>query len=203
MNKAQLRTQVLALLNRNDCTNATADSFIDLALSRIQRTLRIAPMERQEILTTNDVGDNLITIPSDFLSMKYLWCNDKMLEFRDFATFLSIPDTQGRPEVYTRVRGGLLIKARPPLGTEINMIYYGQFDDLTTDTSENALTNVAPDLLIYGALSFAADYFFDDRKPLFDERYASIYAELEEQSRMVEWDQSTMSVQPAYYYPDN
>lgn len=201
MNKSQIRTQVLALLNRNDCTTATADSFIDLALSRVQRTLRIAPMERQEILTSNDEGDNLVTIPQDFLSMKYIWCNDQMLEFRDFATFLKIPDTQGTPEYYTRVRGGLLIKSRPPLGTEINMVYYGEFDPLTTETSENALTNVAPDLLIYGALSFAADYFFDERKPMFDERYATIYAELEEQSRLVEWDQSTMAVQPAYSIP--
>lgn len=198
MNKAQIRSQFLGLLNRNDCDTATANNFIDLALGRIQRTLRIAPMERQEILTTNDVGDNLITIPQDFLSMKYLWCGDKMLEFRDFATFLSIPDTQGTPSYYTRVRGGLLIKARPELGTEINMVYYGQFDNLDTDTSENALTNIAPELLIYGALSFAADYFFDERKPMFDERYANIYAELEEQSRMVEWDQSTMAIQPAY-----
>lgn len=198
MNKAQIRSQFLGLLNRNDCDTATANTFIDLALGRIQRTLRIAPMERQEILTTNDVGDNLITIPQDFLSMKYLWCGDKMLEFRDFATFLTIPDTQGTPLYYTRVRGGLLIKARPEVGTEINMVYYGQFDPLDTDTSENALTNIAPELLIYGALSFAADYFFDERKPMFDERYANIYAELEEQSRMVEWDQSTMAVQPAY-----
>lgn len=201
MNKAQIRSQVLALLNRNDCDTTTANNFIDLALSRIQRTLRIAPMERQDVVSSNDVGDNLITIPQDFLSMKYLWSGDKMLEFRDFATFLTIPDNVGAPEYYTRVRGGLLIKPRPPLGTEINMVYYGQFDDLTTDESENALTNVAPDLLIYGALSFASDYFFDERKPLFDGRYASIYAELEEQSRMVEWDQSTMSVQPAYSIP--
>lgn len=202
MNKSEIRTQVLALLNRNDCTTATADSFIDLALGRIQRTLRIAPMERQQVIISNDVGDNLITIPQDFLSMKYIWAGSRMLEYRDLATFLNLVDGTGAPEVYTRIRGGLMVKPRPPVGTEINVIYYGEFDPLTTDNSENALTNVAPDLLIYGALSFAADFFFDERKPLFDERYSTIYAELEEQSRMVEWDQSTMSIQPAYQYPE-
>ena len=196
MNKAQIRTQVLSLLNRNDCLNSTADSFIDLALSRIQRTLRIAPMERQQDMVSNDAGDNLITIPQDFLSMKYLYSGSTMLEFRDFGTFLSLPDFTGSPEVYTRARGGLLIKPRPPVGTEISMIYYGQFDSLVADTDENSLSNVAPDLLIYGALTFAADHFVDDRKQLFEDRYKSIYAELEEQSRMVEWDQSTMAVQP-------
>lgn len=196
MNKAQIRTQVLSLLNRNDCLNSTADSFIDLALSRIQRTLRIAPMERQQDMVSNDAGDNLITIPQDFLSMKYLYSGSTMLEFRDFGTFLSLPDFTGSPEVYTRARGGLLIKPRPPVGTEISMIYYGQFDSLVADTDENSLSNVAPDLLIYASLTFAADHFVDDRKQLFEDRYKSIYAELEEQSRMVEWDQSTMAIQP-------
>ena len=196
MNKAQIRTQVLALLNRNDCLNSTADSFIDLALSRIQRTLRIAPMERQQDLVSNDAGDNLITIPQDFLSMKYLWSDQTMLEFRDFGTFLALPDFTGAPEVYTRARGGFLVKPTPPVGTAISMIYYGQFDAIPLDTDENSLTNVAPDLLIYGALTFAADHFVDDRKQMFEERYKMIYSELEEQSRMVEWDQSTMAIQP-------
>lgn len=201
MNKAAIRSQVLNLLNRNDCTNEIADSFIDLALSRIQRTLRIAPMERQEALTSNDVGDNLITLPNDFLSMKYLWTGNTMLEYKDLSHYLAIADSTGAPKYYTRVRGGLLVKPTPPVGTTINMIYYGEFDDLTSDTSENTLTNVAPDLLVYCALTFAADYFVDDRKQAFEERYASIYNEVEEQSRMVEWDQAAMQVAPAYEYP--
>lgn len=196
MNKAQIRAKVLDLLNRNDCSDTTADSFIDLALSRIQRTLRIAPMEKQQDSTSNDVGDNLITIPNDFLSMKYMWSGNTLIEFRDFGTFIGLPDFTGAPEVYTRARGGFLIKPRPPVGTEISMIYYGQFDSIDQDTDENALTVVAPDLLIYGALTFAADHFVDDRKQIFEERYNTIYAELEEQSRMVEWDQSSLAVQP-------
>lgn len=201
MNKAGIRSQVLALLNRNDCTNEIADSFIDMAQGRIQRTLRIASMERQEIYTTNDVAADMLTLPEDYLSMKYLWSNNKMIEYKDFATFLNIPAATGYPLYYTRVRGGLQLKPTPPVGTVVNMIYYGEFDDLTTDDSESALTNIAPDLLIYGALTFLADYFVDDRKPAFEERYNEIYSEIEEQSRSVEWDQATMNIAPAYAYP--
>lgn len=201
MNKAGIRSQVLGLLNRNDCTNDIADSFIDLALSRIQRTLRIAPMEKQQILTSNDVGEDMIALPNDFLSMKYIWSGNKMLEYRDFGTFLEIPNETGEPKYYTRVRGGLQIKPVPPVNTELNMIYYGEFDELFYDSSENVITNIAPDLLIYGALTFAADYFVDERKPLFEERFGQIYAEVEEQSRTVEWDQATLQLAPAYSYP--
>lgn len=198
MNKAQIRSQLLGILNRNDCDNSTADNFIDLALSRIQRTLRVAAMEKQQVYTSNDVGDNLLVLPQDFLSMKYIWCGDKMLEYKDFATFLKYPDAKGLPQIYTRIRGGIQVKPVPPVDTEINLIYYGEFPDLPTDTSENSLTNFAPDLLIYGGLSFAADYFVDDRKELFENRYAAIYNEVEEQARTVEWDQATLSIQPVY-----
>jgi hypothetical protein len=198
MNKAQIRTQVKAILNRNDCDNATADNFIELALSRIQRTLRVAPMERQQNFTSNDVGDNLLVLPNDFLSMKYIWAEDVMLEYKDFTTYLKYPESTGSPKIYTRVRGGLLVKPTPPLDTEISIIYYGEFNDLPTDTSENALTNFAPDLLIYGALTFASDFYVDDRRELFENRYSTIYNEIEEQSRTVEWDQSTLAVQAVY-----
>ena len=198
MNKAQIRSQLKGILNRNDCTDEQADSFIDLALSRIQRTLRIPPMEKQQDYTSNDVGDNLLVIPNDFLSMKYIWSGSTMLEYKDFATFLKIPDSTGLPQYYTRVRGGILVKPIPPVDTEISIVYYGEFDDLLSDTSENSLTNFAPDLLVYGGLSFAADFFVDDRKPLFEDRYAVIYNEVEEQARTVEWDQATLSIQTTY-----
>ena len=35
MNKGQIRTHFIALLNRTDCTNALADTFIDMAMGRI------------------------------------------------------------------------------------------------------------------------------------------------------------------------
>lgn len=198
MNKAQIRSQLKGILNRNDCTDEQADSFIDLALSRIQRTLRIPPMEKQQDYTSNDVGDNLLVIPNDFLSMKYIWSGSKMLEYKDFATFLKMSDSTGLPQYYTRVRGGILVKPIPPVDTEISIVYYGEFNDLPSDTSENSLTNFAPDLLVYGGLSFAADFFVDDRKPLFEDRYAVIYNEVEEQARTVEWDQATLSIQTTY-----
>jgi len=51
MNKGQIRAHFLALLNRSDCSNALADTFIDQAITRIQRVLRIPPMEKLQIYT--------------------------------------------------------------------------------------------------------------------------------------------------------
>jgi hypothetical protein len=201
MNKAGIRNQVLALLNRNDATNTIVDTFIDQAVARIQRTLRIPPMEKVLITTTTGDLPNTVTLPTDYLGMKHLYSYDRVIEFNDVGTFISKPSTAGKPSVYTRIQGGLQVKPIPPSGTEITMIYYGEIPDLNVDTDENFLTVIAPDLLIYGALTYAADFYVDDRKQLFEDRFAAIYNEVEEQARMTEMDQSSMRIQPAYEDP--
>lgn len=205
MNKAGIRTQLLGLLNRNDCTDAQANIFIEQALARIQRTLRVPAMEAEESITTNDTNGDTIILPNDFLNIKYLYSTTAegtvMMEYRDVATFMAIPSATGQPRFYTRIRGELKMKPYPQVGTNVQMIYYNEIPDLVNDTDSNFLTVIAPDLLVYGALTFAADYFVDDRKPIFEERFGAIYNEVEEQSRLVEMDQTTLAIAPAYYYP--
>ena len=201
MNKAGIRTQLIALLNRNDCTTSIADTFIDQAVARIQRTLRVPAMEKQSIITVNTVTPGSAVLPEDFLNIKYFYTDWGMMEYRDFATFMQIPTSVGYPQYYTRVQGELKMKPTPPEGTVITMIYYGEIPDLATDTDSNFLSTIAPDLLIYGALTFAADYFVDERKQIFEDRFGAIYGEVEEQARLVDMDQTTMAIAPAYYYP--
>jgi hypothetical protein len=202
MNKAGIRTQVLALLNRNDATNSIVDTFIDQAVARIQRTLRIPPMEKVLITTTNADLPNTIALPEDFLGMKHLYATDRVLEFVDVGTFISKPNSVGTPSMYTRIQGSLQVKPIPGPATDITMIYYGEIPDLVNDTDENFLTAIAPDLLVYGALTFASDFYVDERKQIFEDRFGAIYNEIEEQARMTEMDQSSMRIQPAYEEPN-
>lgn len=205
MNKAGIRTQLLGLLNRNDCTNAQADIFIEQALARIQRTLRVPAMEAQQSITTNSTNGDTIVLPNDFLNIKYLYSTTtegtRMMEYRDVATFMNIPSSTGQPRWYTRIRGELKMKPYPQTGTAVDMIYYNEIPDLVNDTDTNFLTIIAPDLLVYGGLTFAADFFVDDRKPVFEERFGAIYNEVEEQSRLTDMEQTALAIAPAYYYP--
>ena len=206
MNKAQIREQLKGLMNRNDLTNAQADIFIEQALARIQRTLRVPSMEAEEVLTTNSTNGDTIILPSDFLNIKYLYVpksdgTQQMLEYKDVATFLAIPSSVGIPQYYTRIRGELKMKPYPQTGTTVNLIYFSEIPDLVADTDINFLTIIAPDLLTYGALTFAADYFVDDRKPAFEERFGAIYSEVVEQAALVDMDQTSIAISPAYAYP--
>lgn len=194
MNKGQIRSQFLALLNRNDCSNELADTFIEQGFARIQRILRVPAMEKTQTYTVNDVAPNSLIIPNDFLNIKHLYSGDMLLEYVDLGRYLQYPDSVDTPRIYTRVQGELKVKPTPPEGTEIFMVYYGEIADLPTDASTNFFTQAAPEALVYGALTYAADYFIDDRKPAFEETFNRVLAELTEQAYLTEFEQSSMRI---------
>jgi len=194
MNKSQIRSQFLSLLNRNDCSNELADTFIEQSLSRIQRTLRVPSMEKTAVYTINDVTPETIALPNDFLNIKYLYCDSTLLQYVDLGKYLQAPSYVDTPTMYTRLQGNLKLKPIPPEGAEVLMVYYGEIPDLTDETDTNFLTIIAPDLLIYGALSYAADYFIDERKGLFDDTFNRVYQELVEQASLTDMDQSALAI---------
>lgn len=207
MNKQGIRNQLIALLNRNDITTDIANTFIDQAVARIQRTLRIPPMEKILVYAaTVDNTDNLV-LPNDFLQIKNLYISSPAgsytLQYKDLDAFLRYPDFGGsQPMFYTRIQGGLKIKPAPAVGGQTTMIYYGEIPDLVNDIDENFLTSIAPDLLVYGALTFACDYYVDDRKPAFEEVFNRVYSELVEQATNMEMYQEGAAISPAYNYPE-
>ena len=200
MNKSQIRTQFLALLNRNDCSNELADTFIEQSLARIQRTLRVPPMEKMETYTVNEETPETLILPEDFLNIKYLYSGQTLLEYVDLGKLLGQYPQVDTPRMYTRIQGSLKMYPTPVEGTQILMVYYGEIPDLTSDSSENFVSVIAPDLLIYGALSYAADYFIDERKPLFEETFNRVYGELVEQANLTDMSQSSLAMGTPFNY---
>lgn len=203
MNKLGIRNQIKGLLNRNDVTNAQIDVFIDQAVARIQRQLRVPAMEKAEVYITNAIGGNLLALPSDFLQLKHLYTSKGVIAYADLGTFIKTQDAPGSvPTIYTRVQDFLQVKPTPPEDFEITMVYYGEIPDLVNDTDSSWLTELAPDLLVYGALTFAADFFVDDRKAAFEEIAQRIFGEIQTQAIEMEFAQEGMAVQSAFNSPE-
>lgn len=202
MTLAQLRTQLLAILNRNDCTTDLANQFINLAQARIERTLRVPGQEQITIATGNDPSvtpTNSLVVPPDFLSLKHMYSGSTLMENKDLAHFLRMPqELCGDPKYYCRVGASYLVKPTVPQGIQVVMVYYATQPVLVSDTDSNFFTNAAADLLLYGALSYGCDYFVDDRTAAYEQRFTQLYADLEEQGRMTDMDQSAQAVSPAY-----
>lgn len=207
MNKLGIRNQIKALIARNDTTTEVLDTFIDQAVAKIQRTLRVPAMEKSYITTITQDASNVIVIPNDFLRLKHLFTinlqRNYSIEYVDPARFVQTQDAPGNtPKIYTRIQGSLLLKPTPPVGTQVQMIYYSEIPDFTSDSDTTWLSELAPDLLVYTALSFAADYYIDDRKEQFASMAESAFQQLQDQAYEIEMSQEGLAVSTSFNGPE-
>ena len=204
MNKGEIRAHFIALLNRSDCSNALADTFIDQAITRIQRQLRVPAMEAQETYdATSSSGLTQIAIPSNLLEAIDLYYDGDALGRVPLHEMLQYQKTGelGSPRFFCREQNNLRIYPMPTTGS-LYLNYYKIQDALTTDTDTNLFTTDASDLLTYTALSYASDYFLDERGALFEQKSGSFLAEIQEQANSSEQSGVNQVVRPTHFYTD-
>src|SRR6185503_18957798 len=97
MNYGQLREQFEGLLKRRDMTPSQSETFLQQAVSRVQRVLRIPPMEKSVSVTYDGVTyqDGEIPIPNDYLRMIALTVttpsgHERVLRLKDLQTLLDL-----------------------------------------------------------------------------------------------------------------
>ena len=202
MDYGEVKSHFEALLNRSDNTSALTTTFIDQGIRRIARQLR-SPMNEKVQVITLSAQTASITLPSDFIEFISLYYKDRELirlpnsQFRKFAD----NPVQGRPNHFTRQQETIFIHPQPSDG-DLTLYYYGDFDTLSADSDSNALTLTAPDLLIYAALTFAADYYLDERAAIFEQKFLTFLTEIQTQADDQELNGSTQQIAPAYRYED-
>ena len=202
MNKGEIRAHFKALLNRTDCSDALADTFIDQSIARAQRILRIPPMEKTQTYNLTASTSTLI-IPADFLEIIDIYYANTNLSRVPLSKYveMSQPAESGTPRYFTREGENIKIYPYPTSGS-ISMNYYGQFAEMTADTDENDLAIIASDLITYGALGYASDYFLDERGPLFETKFVQFLSELQEQANDAEVSGTVQAMQPTATYND-
>lgn len=198
MNKGSLRTHFKALLNRSDITDALADTFIEQGEARIQRSLRIPAMEKRYNYTVT-AATPYILVPNDFLEAISIYYDNHELERLPMSEMFTRKKTgeTGAPHFFAREGGSFLLSPEPSSGT-VTVTYYAQFPAMTTDTDENILAKIASDLIIYSALTYAADYFLDERAALYEQKYTQFMTELQEQANDAETSGTLQRIRPSY-----
>ncbi len=200
MNYGNLKTHFQNLLNRSDLTTALSETFIDQGIARIQRQLR-TPMT--ENITNYAISGQTasVSLPNDFVEIISLYMDDKeltrvpMSKYRSVATSAAV----GNPTIFTREQSKLNLHPQPSSGTLV-LYYYGEFPAMTADSDENLLAQVAPDLILYAAATYAADWFLDERAELYENKFNQFMLEVQEQSNDQELNGGVQSIQPAYQY---
>lgn len=202
MNKGQIRAHFLALLNRSDCPDPLADTFIEQATTRVQRVLRTPAQEAQQTYTITGPTSS-VTIPNNLLEIISVYMDGVALTRIPHHEMLQAQKTgeQGTPRLMCRQQGQILLHPQPTTGT-VYLDYYAEFPTLATDADSNALTAIASDILTYTALSYAADYFMDERAALFEQKSGQFLAELQEQSNSAEQSGINQVMRPTVVYGD-
>jgi hypothetical protein len=209
MTLGELKAQFKAVLNNTVVNNnaSLVSTFINQGIMRIQRELRVPFMEKQILYTIPDTYTKL-AIPNDLLALISIQVdrdNDGVLEYElqrvDMNRVMYASQMPGDPTVYARQGGSWYLGPRPASGSKVLITYYAEFSALTDDTSENTLTKIAWDAVVYAALAAAAEYLVDDRLPEFEKRYAQIMQSLQDQADADELT-ADAAVRPALYYED-
>jgi hypothetical protein len=202
MNYGEIRTQFKNILNRRDCTNTLADTFLTNALQRCTRELRTPAQEAQSNLTVGSPFTGF-PVPADIISVIAMMAqttggHQRKITHLPLSRFLELDNNgPGQPEYYTRIDNNFLFRPTPAVDTVLTLYYYGEFEAFADDNDETVLSLIAPDLLIYGALSYASDYFMDDRGQAFEGRYEQIKQALQDQAYDLQAHDA--AVAPAYY----
>ena len=202
MNYGDIKEHFNDLLNRSDITPALTTRFIDQGISRIQRQLRVPMMEKTKKFTiTSRTG--AITLPSDFLEIISIYHTTNKLERIPLKRFrhLSSMTYAGVPLFFSRVQEAIQFYPEPADG-DLILYYYGEFESLTEDTDTNILLKVASDLVLYASLTYASDYYLDERSTVFDTKFNQFLMEIQEQANDQELNGGTTAIAPAYYYND-
>lgn len=193
MNYGELKSHFQSILNRRDLTTSLRSTFIDMAISRIQRELRAPLMEKAVEVTISSDYDGL-EIPSDYIALVALTVKDEEIKLQrvDLETAQLEARSQTWPRVFARQGGKWILGPTPTEDTVIRIDYFAEMGALSDDTDENTLTIVAPDLITYGALVYAAEYFLDRRLEAFEARYQAMLQAIQAQADYDELSQGVM-----------
>jgi len=202
MNYGEVKSHFQSLLNRSDNTDALTEVFVGQGIRRIARQLRAGMNEQVQHITISSQTASF-TLPSDFIEFIDLYYKDRVLvrlPNNQFRRFTENP-VAGRPKHFTRQQEQVFIHPQPSDG-ELVLYYYADFPALVADSDTNNLTTAAPDLLIYSALTFAADYYLDERASIFEQKYQGFLSEVQLQAQNQELRGSTQQIAPAYQFEE-
>lgn len=200
MNYGDIKSHFNDLLNRSDITATLTTRFIDQGISRIQRTLR-TPMSERVLEVTITSKTATLTLPSDFLEIISLYHSNTELERVSNRRFRELNESNysGVPRYFARQAEKIHLFPQPSDGSLV-LYYHGEFPSLSADSDFNALTKSASDLVIYAGLTYAADFYLDERASVFEQKYLQFLNEIQEQADAQELQGGTQSILPSYRY---
>lgn len=195
-------------LNRRDCTDPLADGFLQDSVTRIQRVMDVPAGEKSVQVTIGDVTyltNGNLPIPSDFIRLKDITVNGKkVLRKQPLQTVLTEVNygVQGCSWCFTRQGGTWIFGPLPLPGDVVRIDYYSEFAPASVPADDTILLDIANDLVLFGALSYAAQHWNDKRADSFEARFVQILSDIQNQADDDELS-GNAQVGQSFQYPDD
>jgi len=197
---SDLRTRVKDWANRSDISNGLIDDFINTALDRALRLLRLPVMEATATLSVLDNGVTIL--PNDYIEAKELslsYAGRTIGLQRKDANFVdkALSTYTGAPQYFARKQNKLIIAPAPLTGSTVNLYYYYSPDSLEEDTDTNWFVKFANDMLLYGALVELSLYIKNPEEAVqWEAKFGSALRDIQNMADSAEFSGSTLSIRP-------
>ena len=202
----ELKDAIADWLDRSDLTARIPD-FIALAEARINRELRIRPMEvRSTMYTTAE--QQYFNLPGGYIQMRNIQLNTNPTTPLEYITpemldRLYGSTTTGKPKAYTLIGDEIQLAPIPDSSYQVEMAFYEKFTPLGDGSAgtvpSNWLTANAPDVLLYGALMEAEPFIKnDERIAVWLNGYSNAINKLQQQDQRDRHSGSAMRVRNIY-----
>jgi len=182
---SELTTAVANWLDRDDLTLRIPE-FIALAEAKFNRTLRLRSMEAK--YTADTVADQRnLALPTGYIQMRNFQVNTSPLTTLSYVTpeiydRLWGGSTSGIPKFYTILANEISLGPIPASVVEVEMLFYKNFENLSSTVATNWLITNAPDAYLYGAMMQAEPFIMnDERVALWGASLSKAIQELQEQ----------------------
>ena len=202
----ELKDAIADWLDRSDLTARIPD-FIALAEARINRELRIRPMEVRSTMYAT-VDQQYFNLPGGYIQMRNIQLNTNPTTPLEYITpemldRLYGSTTTGKPRAYTLIGDEIQLAPIPDSAYQIEMAFYEKFTALGDGTSgtvtSNWLTKNAPDVLLYGSLMEAEPFIKnDERVPVWLNGYSNAIDKLQKADQRDRHSGSAMRVRNIY-----
>ena len=170
MKYSEIQTKVSEYLNRFELTSQIKD-FIHFGQRNIEKAV---PWKGSKARSTIETSDHYITLPDRLVSILNFSITDDDREFplrkktedeiKQIYTDLTV-DT-GRPKFFAIIdsQGEFLVRPTPTESYIYDLSYYRYLPELSSNITNNWITDEVPELLIHMALLQAEPYLKNDKR---------------------------------------
>ena len=191
-----LKSSLANWLNRTDLTTEIPD-FISLAEDRLSQEVRVPTIEKTIAVVLDANG--AVTIPPDFLELKYAFYNENPLERVSLTELRSSLITSGDPVIFAREARKFVFQPIPTMTAtdRLIFIYYKNVPVLSALNPTNELLEMGPQLYLYGSLVEASNFLGSDPSR-WETSYQSALSRLLLHARSAEFAGSTPQILSGY-----